>query len=169
MRPAKFLMQSDVERAMKNTKSNAEAARFCNVNYQTYKKYASQYKDKEGNNLFEKHKNQAGVSISKPRLTVRHDKYPIEEIVNNRHTGYPLQRLKDRLIQNGYIKEECEQCGFGERRITDQRSPLLLSFRDEENNYDLENLSLLCLNCHFLTVGNLVGKKKEVKYILKNY
>jgi len=162
-------MQSDVERAIRNTKSNADAARFLDVNYQTYKKYASQYKDKEGNNLFEGHKNQAGVNISKPRMSIRNEKYTIEDVLNNQHIGYPLQRLKDRLILNGYIKEECELCGHNEKRITDQRSPLLLSFKDEVDNYNLENLSLLCFNCHFHSVGNLVGRKKEVKYILKNY
>jgi len=169
MRPNKFFLFFYVERAMYNTKSNAAASRFLNVNYQTYKKYSMLYKDKEGNNLFEKHKNQAGVSISKPRITIRGEKYTIEDILNNEHPDYPLQRLKDRLINHGHIAEQCEQCGFNEKRITDGRKPLLLSFKDEDNNYNLENLSLLCFNCHFLMVGNLAGRKKEVKYILKNY
>jgi len=169
MRPKKFLIQSDIERAIENTKSNAEAARFLDVNYQTYKKYAIMYDDKKGNNLFDKHKNQPGVRISKPRMSVRNEKYIIEDILNNKHPGYSLQRLKDRLIAYGYIKEECEQCGFYEKRVTDGRSPMLLSFKEKEGDYRLENLSLLCLNCHFLTVGNLVGRKKEVKYILTHY
>jgi hypothetical protein len=169
MRPAKFLMQSEVERAIKNTKSNAQAARFLNVNYQTYKKYASQYKDKEGNSIFEQHKNQSGLNISKPRMSIRNEKYKVEDILNNQHIGYPLQRLKDRLVLNGHIKEECEQCGFNEKRITDQRTPFLLSFKDVPDDYSIENLTLLCFNCHFLTVGGLSGKRKEFRYILKNY
>ena len=169
MRPPKFLMQSDVERAMANTQSNAQAARFCDVNYITYKKYASRYKDSLGNNLFEIHKNQAGKDMIKPRLTVRDEKHSLEDVLNNLHPGYELQQLKDRLLSNGYMKQECQQCGFNEKRVTDSRTPLLLSFKDEPNNYNIENLILLCLNCHFLMVGDIRGRRSEIKYFLKQY
>ena len=39
-RPANVITKEEVERAIRNTPSNAAAARFCRVSYPTYKKYA---------------------------------------------------------------------------------------------------------------------------------
>lgn len=163
----KYLLQSDIEHAISNTKSCSEAARFLGVNYSTFKKYANMYRDISGLTLFEKHKNQKGIGISKPKLSIRGYKYKLDDILNNQHPDFPLQFLKRRLLGGGYLREECEVCGFKERRITDLKVPLLLSFKNEFGNYNLENLSLLCYNCYFLTVGNLAGKNKrrELKYL----
>ena len=46
-----------VEDAIDNTISNAEAARWIGVSYNTYKKWANYY------GLFESHKNQNGIGI----------------------------------------------------------------------------------------------------------
>ena len=159
----------DVEKAMIATKSNSGAARFLGLDYRTYKKYASLYTDKEGRNLFEKHKNQSGKNIPKPKMRLRFEKFNLDDVLNNMHPGYPLQRLKDRLLYNGYLEPVCEQCGFNEKRITDGKVPLVLSFKEEKDNYNLDNLTMLCLNCHFLTVGNILGRKSEIKYFIKNY
>lgn len=159
----KPLLQSDIERAIRNTRSNSAAARYLDVHYNTYKKYAVKYYDKDDVNLFEKHKNQAGLSISKMKLSKRGEKHHLEDILDNKHIEYPLQRLKYRLINQGYIEEKCEMCGFHERRLTDNRVPLLLTFTDDYGNYNIENLELLCFNCYFLTVDNIVGRKAELR------
>lgn len=159
----KPLLQSDIERAMKYTRSNAAAARFLGVNYNTYKKYAKRYFDKNGDNLFELHKNQAGVSISKVKLNSQGERFSLDDVLANKFPGYALQKLKHRLVNQALIYERCELCGFEERRVTDQRMPLLLSFKEKEGDYSLENLELLCFNCYFLTVGNIVGRKQEEK------
>ena len=61
-------------------------------------------------------------------------------------------------ILNMHIKQvhdkindvECEQCGYGERRITDGKIPLLLNFEDgNKTNHNIENLKILCYNCTF--------------------
>ena len=78
-------------------------------------------------------------------------KYPITKILNNECPNFPVHRLKDKLIRSGIKKNECEQCGYKERRITDGKIPLLLNFEDNnKNNHKLENMRILCYNCTFV-------------------
>lgn len=155
----KQLLESDILRAMKHTKSNAGAARFLNVSLKTYRKYAKMYKDENGKDLYEIHKNQFGVGIPKVSLHRHGKKYILEDILAGKHPSYPVNKLKDRLFASGILEEKCEMCGFEERRITDNKIPVLLTFKDgDPSNYQLENLEVLCYNCYFLIVGNILGK-----------
>ena len=74
-------------------------------------------------------------------------------------------KLKYRLIEEGYLLEECAICSFKERRVLDYKMPLLLHFKDNNsNNYSIGNIQLLCYNHYFLTVGD-VFNVKDVKQI----
>ena len=55
----KRLTKRMIETAMENSKSNMSAAKWLNVSYNTYKKWAKYY------GLFDQHLNQAGVGIKK--------------------------------------------------------------------------------------------------------
>jgi len=159
MAKGKMILESDVRLAMRNTKSNRSAAKFLNVSYNTYKKYASMYVE-DGVSLFEKHKNEKSIGIPKPKKKFV---IPIEDILNGKRHNYTKQKLKTRLFREALKAEECENCGFCERRITDYQIPLLLNCIDgDEDNWQLENLEILCYNCYFLTVGNPIGKKKRI-------
>ena len=71
-------------------------------------------------------------------------------------SNYKPVELKDRLIHEGLLAEECNSCGFNERRVVDYKVPLILNFKDgNKKNWKLENLELLCYNCYFLNVGNV--------------
>jgi hypothetical protein len=52
------LMQSQIEAAMKVTRSNRAAAEYLRVGYNLYKRFAKLYKNSEGVSLFDLHKNQ---------------------------------------------------------------------------------------------------------------
>ena len=55
-RPPIQLTESQVRYAMENSFGNKAAARFLNIDYRTYKKYAKMYVDNEsGKTLFELH------------------------------------------------------------------------------------------------------------------
>jgi hypothetical protein len=141
------LLKSQILEAQTNTKSAFEAARYLNVSYKTYKKYAKMY------GIFEQHKNQPGAGIRKGISYVRGHK--LEEVLEGKHPTYNFKRLKDRLIRAGILEEECAQCGFKERRISDYKVPLLLIAKDGDNrNHVLKNLALLCFNCTFLSYGD---------------
>lgn len=153
-----ILTEYDIRLAMRNTRSNMAAARFLNVNYLTYKKYAKQYYDEEKQmSLFDIHINRPGKGVNKPQTGKLSSAYiPIEQVLSNNKPNYPWYLFKRKLIREGYILEECEVCGFHERRITDKKSPLVLVPKDMNfTNYSLDNLQVLCYNCCFLTYKDM--------------
>ncbi len=68
MKPRKartsFLLQSQIEQAMKVTRSNRAAAEYLRVSYPLYRKFAKQYTNDEGVSLFDSHYNQSGFGMS---------------------------------------------------------------------------------------------------------
>ena len=71
-------------------------------------------------------------------------------------SNYKPVEIKERLIHESLIKEECYCCEFNERRVIDYKVPLILNFKDNnKKNWKLENLEVLCYNCYFLNVGNV--------------
>jgi len=158
-----ILTKDDVLRAQKHTLSNRAAARYLGVSYNVYKRYALTFNDNEtGKTLFDKHLNRQGKGIKKhlggygkPKKNI---KAPLEDVLEGRVdiSHYTVDILKSRLIQEGFLQEKCNCCGFEERRVVDYKVPLVLNFKDKnKKNWKLENLELLCYNCYFLNVGNV--------------
>lgn len=156
----KPLSKEDILRAMRFTKSNRAAARYLSVSYQHYKPWAKQYKINDGDidtpTLFDIHKNQSGKGI--PKFLPNKRKDPNVKGIIETGTGWESftpEKIKSRLIAEAYLKDECYQCGFNERRVTDYKTPLLLHFKDGNKcNYLLENLDLQCYNCYFLYIAD---------------
>ena len=140
------ISKADIEYAQSNTKSNAEAARFLGVGYLRYRRYAKIY------NLFDKHANPRGVGTAKG-YAARASTIPLKDVFANKYPGYNLIRLKHRMIARNLILEECDMCGFKEKRITDSKTPLLITFKNGQKDFTKDNLQLLCYNCLFLTTG----------------
>lgn len=170
-RPSKILTKEDILRAMKVTKSNMHAARHLHVSYNHYKKYARMYKNEDGIDLLEAHKNQEGKGIRKysakklPEFTAI-----LDGEVPSRHLD--RDEFKQRLIFEALIEEKCNSCGFSERRVKDLQVPLAINYKDgNKNNLTLKNIEFLCLNCHFL-YGVDTDKKKlretKVDYVDHN-
>jgi hypothetical protein len=140
------ISKADIEYAQSQTKSNMEAARFLGVGYMRYRRYAKIY------NLFDKHLNQTGIGTAKG-YAAKASTIPLKDVFANKHPGYSLIRLKHRIIARNLMLEECDLCGFNEKRITDSKTPLLLTFRNGKKDFTQDNLQLLCYNCLFLTTG----------------
>lgn len=141
---AKPLLESEILEMQKKTTSAAQAAKRLGVSYPTYKKYCKMYNIFKIRDVKEKRSNISPVNPYK-------GKYPITKLLNNEFPNFPIHRLKDKLIRSGIKKAECEQCGFGERRITDGKIPLLINFEDgNKHNHKLENIKILCYNCTFV-------------------
>jgi len=155
-RPSLGLSESQIKFASANTKSNNAAAKFLNVSFNTYRKYASMY------NLFESHKNQAGKGVQKGG---RRKKVPWEDIFANKHPNYDLYYLKKRLIEELIIEEKCEVCGYNTRRDFDAKICVVLDFKDgNKKNMTRDNMRFICYNCKFNT-GTRMSQKviKELK------
>lgn len=152
MPAAKFISKDDCLRAMDNTKSNRGAARFLRCSFVHYKKYARTYVNEEGITLWEVHKNPAGIGIPK-YLPNKGKQAPLKELIEGKISvaSFEPAKIKQRLIFEGYLKEECNRCGFHEERVTDHKIPLILQFKDKNKvNYELTNIELMCYNCSFL-------------------
>jgi hypothetical protein len=80
----------------------------------------------------------------RPRVAI-----PLSEIlVANRWTGTHI--LKKRLLREGLKIAACELCGWAERSL-DGRIPIELDhINGDRNDNRLENLRILCPNCHAL-------------------
>lgn len=151
-----ILLQSQIEGAMRVTRSNRAAAEYLRVSFNMYRRYARSYTNTNGVSLFEAHKNQAGVGVSKNRVVDLRQK--VDDILLGKHPNYPPYKLFKRLLQSGYIEECCKSCGFHQKRPTDLKTPLVLNHIDRDRtNHKFENLEVLCYNCYFVLVGNLRG------------
>ena len=164
MPQAKPLTKEQILAAMSQTLSNKAAARYLHVSYIHYKKWAKTYDATEEGykNLFEQHLNQAGKGIPK-FLRADGPEPALIDIIEGRidASSFEPDKLKYRLITEGFLKEECAECGFHERRVNDYKIPLLLNFKDNnKKNYHKENIELLCYNHYFLQVGDIFSDKQ---------
>ena len=130
-RPSKIITKEDILRAHKVTRSNMAAARYLHISYNHYKKYAKMYKNDEGINLLEAHKNQAGLGIPKFALSGK-DTIPLMDLLEGRVPieHFDARKIKARLLHEGLLEEVCQRCGFSERRVTDAKVPVIINFID---------------------------------------
>ena len=159
----KPLSKEDIVRAMKVTLSNKAAARYLHVSYIHYKRFAQNFTDETtGKTLFEMHKNQSGKGI--PKFITNRGKEPaLLDVIEGRVPieSYTPEKLKRRLIQEGYLHEYCNKCDFNERRVIDYKIPLLLNFKDgNKKNWNIDNVELLCYNCYFLYIGDVFNTRQ---------
>lgn len=75
-------------------------------------------------------------------------------------------KLKNRLYENGLKQKQCELCGWAKESI-DGRIPLELDhINGDHSDNRIENLRIICPNCHSLQITHR-GKNKKVglKYL----
>lgn len=124
--------------AASTSKSASEAAAKLGIKYDTYKKYAIKY------GCFST--NQSGTGITK----VSGNKIPLNEILEGKHPQYQSNKLRLRLLSEGTFQYKCTNCGLTE--WLGNPIPLELEHKDgNPSNNRLDNLTLLCPNCHSLT------------------
>jgi hypothetical protein len=147
MPSAKPLLKRDIEYAQANTRSHAEAARYLNVSFTTYKKYTKAYLLYDTN-----FKNKAGKGITKSR---KNGSFGLDDILAGKYPKYDRYKLKIRLLRAGYLQSQCHYCGHTKTR-PDGKGPFKLEYLDgDENNLTISNLAIICYNCLFLITGHI--------------
>jgi len=110
-------------------------------NYTQIKKYINEYK------LDIKHFH--GKAWNKGKKLVRKAVIPLDDILV-KHSYYQSYKLRNRLFKEGIKSVQCEECGWC-KESKDGRIPLELDHINGDK-YDnrLNNLRILCPNCHSL-------------------
>ena len=87
-------------------------------------------------------------------------KYQLQDILDGKYPGYSTSHLNKRLLAEGIKEHKCECCGNSEwlgRKIVLE----LHHIDGNRNNNSLDNLILLCPNCHSMTDN---FKSKNIKH-----
>ena len=93
--------------------------------------------------------NQGGVGINKK---TRSNHIDTDYILNGNYPQYPTYKLKLRLIKEGYIEDKCSICGWDKKPEGREYTPCELDhINGNPTDHRLENLRLICPNCHSLT------------------
>lgn len=134
-----------IEDAISRTFSMGEAAHFLRLDRRTFKRIATEYK------------------IYSPSASNQYsDRFETKDILNGKHPQYPTSKLSKRLVKEGYKKYQCEECGI--KKWNKKPISLELNHKDGNNgNHKLENLELLCPNCHSQTSTYRSKKLKVIK------
>jgi hypothetical protein len=162
MNGAKILTKDDCLRAIKNTNSNLQAARYVGVNKVTWRKYASLYYNDSGITLYQSHCNRYGLGVT-DRKSKNVSEPTIFDVITGKRPAsvFRPSDLKAMIIKEGLLQERCSCCGFSEERITDHKVPLMICFRNmNKKDWSLDNLELLCYNCYFLQVGDILTRQQ---------
>jgi len=86
-------------------------------------------------------------------------KTPLSEILLGLHPHFQTLKLKNKLLREGIFENKCAICGL----CSWQNKPLNMQLDHidgDSTNHMLENLRLLCPNCHAQT-DTYCGKNKE--------
>ena len=132
--------------AIPKCKSFGEVASYLNMSRST-------------NTLLKKRSIELKLDFSHFRIS-GYDPSPIEELLtNDRKYTYPSHKLKNRLLSEGLKEHKCECCGITE--WNGKPAPIELDHING-NHHDnrLENLRILCPNCHAQT-DTYRGKNKK--------
>ncbi len=86
------------------------------------------------------------------------NKYELSDILNGLHPQYPTLKLKNRLLKENLLEYKCSNCEIS--NWLGKSLALHLDHIDgNSHNHKLENLRLLCPNCHSQT-DTWCGKNK---------
>ena len=120
------------------SESMARAASELGIHFNTLKRLAIEYGCYKPN--------QSLKGVSKPI----DPKIPLYEILNGQHPHFQTFKLKNRMLKEGLVQNICSVCG-----ISSWNGQILNMELDHidgnRTNHKLENLRLLCPNCHAQT------------------
>ena len=108
--------------------------------------------------------NRVGQASPLTKKVLRYNERPLEDYLSNK---YPAQsnHLRQKLIRRGIFDHICDECGC--TKWLGKPIPLELEHRDgDHSNNSIENLRLLCPNCHAMTPtykGRNIPRRKMLK------
>jgi len=120
-----------------NANSMLEAATMLGIHFNTFSRIAKKLKCYKPN--------QSGKGINKKMPSIN-----LEEILKGLHPHYQTFKLKIRLFKEGIKQNKCEVCEISEWNNKELNCELD-HIDGDRTNHRLENLRILCPNCHSQT------------------
>ena len=137
-------------RICENSITMSEACRKLNLHFNTFKRYALQF------NCYKPNKGGKGQKSNVKTW----NKINLNDILEGKYPDYQTFKLRNRLLQENIKEYKCECCGLS--KWNNLPIPLELHHIDgNRHNHKLENLKLLCPNCHSQTE---TFRGKNIKY-----
>ena len=80
------------------------------------------------------------------------NRIPTEDILAGKYPNIATYKLKLRLIREGYLEDKCSICGWDKKSDGREFTPCELDhINGNPTDHRLENLRIICPNCHSLT------------------
>ena len=120
---------------------------FFGLHFNTFSRYAKKFK-------CYKH-NQGGKGISRKKNINK----TVDDILSGKRSNFQTFKLKQKLLLLGIKENKCEICGC----VNWQGKPLKMELHHidgNRTNHNLNNLQMLCPNCHSQT-DNYTSKNKN--------
>lgn len=118
-----------------------EASVYSGLHFSTFKRHAEKF------NLYTP--NQGGRGKIKSKLE-GYGKIALSDILNGKEPQYQTYKLKLRLYEEGLKENKCEECGIDNWQ--GKKIECELDHIDgNRSNHKLDNLKILCPNCHSQT------------------
>lgn len=125
--------------ACKTENTMSKAAASLGLHFNTFSRKAKKL------NVYKPNQGAKGCSKPSPK-----SKIPINEILNGDHPYYQTNKLRKRLILEGIKEEKCEICKISE--WNNKKVSFELDHIDGNRfNHNLNNLRIICPNCHSQT------------------
>jgi 5-methylcytosine-specific restriction endonuclease McrA len=140
-----------IEEAIRTTDSMRAASASCDIPYSTFIRKAKKL------GLYEPNQGRKG----KPRPEESNYKFPLSEVLEGKHPVVQTWKLKNRMLREGLIENKCDACGI---KDSWQGKPIAIHMdhiNGIHNDHRLENLQMLCPNCHSQT-STYCGKNKGI-------
>ena len=140
------------EQIIEACKTEMSMSRSCaklKMNYHTFRKRAMNL------GVFFVNKSGKGIKKSKENGNVKFD---LQDILNGKHPHYSSHKIRIRLIEERIKEDKCESCGIS-NIWNNKPLSMQLDHKDGDHcNHNLDNLQILCPNCHTQTKNH--GSKK---------
>lgn len=149
--------REDIISAIRSTNSMLEASKVLNMSFTNFIRYANKYE------IYAPNQGRKGIRRDDSEFEWA---TPLEDILSGLHPFYTRGTLKKRLLRKGIIKNQCDICGITEwmgSGITCQ----LDHIDGNPHNHRLENLRMICPNCHSQTetYGNKINRENKRRQI----
>lgn len=134
-------IKNQIEQAVKSSTTMAEAASLLGWHFSTFKSRAIKY------GLYDP--NQGKRGSNKPKRE-GFGKIPLKQILDGKFPQFQSYKLKLKLYEAGIKKNVCDVCGISEWMGKEIQCELD-HIDGNSKNHKLENLRILCPNCHSQT------------------